>query len=133
MVFWGLAIFFGLASSGYVVWGLIYLGEIEWAGGVPFGLCTVLFIFIAAYLQLVHRAQGGELPEDIPSANIDDGDPEIGFFSPWSWWPIALAGASAVVFLGIAIGFWLSYIGIALFLITIVGWVYEYYRGFFAR
>lgn len=132
-MFWILAIFFAVVSSWYTIWGYFYMGRVDWAGGTPFGLCAVMFVFIAAYLQLVHRAQGGELPEDLPSANIDDGDPEIGFFSPWSWWPIALAGACALVFLGIAVGVWISYIGGALFLITIVGWVYEYYRGFFAR
>lgn len=33
-------------------------------------------------------------------ANIDDGDPEIGHFSPWSWWPILSAGSIAIMFVG---------------------------------
>ena len=45
-------------------------------------------ILIAFYLGRVHNAQGGELPEDILTSDIDDGDPELGEFSPWSWWPI---------------------------------------------
>jgi hypothetical protein len=35
--------------------------------------------------------------------------------------------------LGIAIGPWISVIGVGLFVVAITGWVYEYYRGYFAR
>jgi hypothetical protein len=34
---------------------------------------------------------------------------------------------------GLAVGFWIAYIGVAFALICLVGWVYEYYRGYFAR
>ena len=54
-------------------------------------------MLIAFYLGRVHRAQGGELPEDRLDANIDDGDAEQGHFSPWSWWPIMLASAAALM------------------------------------
>ncbi|WEK62914.1 MAG: cytochrome c oxidase subunit 4 [Candidatus Microbacterium colombiense] len=35
---------------------------------------------------------------------MDDGDPELGEFSPWSWWPIVLAGSAAVFVVGLAVG-----------------------------
>ena len=35
--------------------------------------------------------------------------------------------------MGLAVGTWLMPIGIAVFVVAIVGWVYEYYRGYFAR
>ena len=47
--------------------------------------------------------------------------------------PIVLAFSAALGILGLAVGTWLMPIGIAVFLIAIVGWVYEYYRGHFAR
>ncbi|MDF2444237.1 MAG: hypothetical protein JWR01_2440, partial [Subtercola sp.] len=94
---------------------------------------AVLAAFIAFYLGRVHSAQGGELPEDLTNSNIDDGDPEMGFYSPWSWWPVILAGSAAIFFLGLAVGTWICFVGVALILIAIVGWTYEYYRGFFAR
>lgn len=81
----------------------------------------------------MHKEQGGELPEDRLDANIDDGDAELGFFSPWSWWPIVLAGGAALAFLGLAVGFWITFIAVPLALIGLVGWVFEYYRGNFAR
>ncbi|HBU42021.1 MAG TPA: cytochrome c oxidase subunit IV, partial [Microbacterium sp.] len=88
---------------------------------------------IGFYTGAVHRAQGGELPEDVLTADIDDGDPEIGEFSPWSWWPLVLASSAAVAIIGLAVGAWMVPIGLGIFVVAIIGWVYEYYRGYFAR
>ena len=55
--------------------------------------------------------------EDREDAEIDERDPEVGFFSPWSSWPVLLSAARSLVVLGLAIS----------------GWVYEYHRGNFAR
>ena len=132
---WVLTVFFGVVTVVYVVWGLLdpTQGRVEWAGTFMLGLSTLLMAFVAFYLDKVHAAQGGELPEDRLDGNIDDGDPEMGFFSPWSWWPIFLAAATALLFLGLAVGFWVCFIGLGLGLIALTGWVYEYYRGLFAR
>jgi len=133
-LFWILFVFLLLLSGVYTVWSLIwYEGQIEWVGTVGIGLAAILSAFLAFYLGRVHKAQGAELPEDLLDSNIDDGDPEMGFYSPWSWWPIILAGSGALMVLGLAVGFWLSFIAVAILLIAIVGWVYEYYRGYFAR
>ncbi|ANJ27061.1 cytochrome c oxidase subunit 4 [Agromyces aureus] len=137
VLFWILAAFFAAAAAVYGVWsalsGIEANGGPEWVGLVAISLSAVLAAFIAFYLGRVHAAQGAELPEDRLDANIDDGDPELGFFSPWSWWPIMLAGSAALLFLGLAIGFWISFIAVGIGVISLVGWVYEYYRGNFAR
>lgn len=134
-LFWVIAVFFVIVSCGYAVWGLMdpIQKSIEWAGTIALGLVAVLAALIAFYLGLVHRNQGGVLPEDRLDANIDDGDPELGHFSPWSWWPIVLAGGAGIVLLGIAAGFWIAFIGVPIVVIALVGWVYEYYRGYFAH
>ena len=134
-LYWILAVFFGLLAAVYVVWGLLdpLQNRIEWVGLFGISLSGVLVAFVAFYLSKVHQAQGGDLPEDRLDANIDDGDPELGFYSPWSWWPIMLAASAALLFLGLAAGFWIAYIGIGIGVISLVGWVYEYYRGLFAR
>ena len=44
-----------------------------------------------------------------------------------------LAGGAALGFLGLAVGFWITFIGVAVVVVALVGWVYEYYRGNFAR
>jgi len=133
VLFWVLTVFFVLADIAYTVWSLLDTGRVEWVGTVAIVLTGILSGFIAFYLQLVERKQGGELPEDRADANIDDGDPELGHFSPWSWWPIVLAGSAALMFLGLAIGPWITFIGAGILLVSVVGWVYEYYRGYFAR
>jgi uncharacterized membrane protein len=133
-LFWILFAFMLLADVAYTIWSLIwYDGQVEWVGTVAIGLAAILSAFLAFYLSRVHKAQGAELPEDRLDSNIDDGDPEMGFYSPWSWWPIILAGSGALLVLGLAVGVWISFIGAALLLIAIVGWVFEYYRGYFAR
>ena len=129
---WILSTYFFIVSGVYAFWTAITTG-LEWAGFIAILLSGVLAAFIAFYLGMVYRSQGAELPEDRPTAEIDDGDPELGYFSPWSWWPILFAAAAAVTFTGVAVGFWLVFIGVPLILITLVGWVYEYYRGNFAR
>ncbi len=145
-LFWILSGFFLVADAGYITWSLIDHAQqltdvpadgirspIEWVGAVAIFLTAVLSAFIAFYLGRSHNAVGGELPEDRLDAEIDDGDAEQGFFSPWSWWPILLALGAALVFLGMAVGFWVAFIGGAFAIISLVGWVYEYYRGNFAR
>jgi len=132
-LFWILAIFFFLMGAVYTVWNIIDTGQVEWAGTVAIPLAGMLSVFLAFYMSRSHGAQGGELPEDRLDANIDDGDPELGHFSPWSWWPILLAFACGLVFLALAVGMWIIYIGAALVAVSLVGWVYEYYRGNFVH
>lgn len=133
VLFWILLVFFVLLTAMYTIWALIDTGSVEWVGTVGLGLCAVLSAFIAFYLQLVNKSSGGLLPEDRLDADIDDGDPELGHFSPWSWWPIFLAAAAGLAFLGLAAGIWIVYYAVPLALVGIVGWVYEYYRGNFGR
>jgi hypothetical protein len=149
-LFWILFGFFMAADATYIIWSIAnrnngYVTQlagtegggqgspIEWAGTLGIALAGILSAFIAFYLGRTAAATGGELPEDRLDANIDDGDPEQGFFSPWSWWPVMLAAGCALLFMGIAIGVWIAFIGVILTGISLVGWVYEYYRGNFAR
>lgn len=135
VLFWVLAVFFLLSAAVYGFWTYVADGNnhVEWVGTVTMALSAILAGFIAFYVGRVHSAQGGELPEDRLDANIDDGDAELGFFSPWSWWPILLAGSAALLFLGLAVGFWICFIALGIGIISLVGWVFEYYRGNFAR
>src|SRR4051794_40638002 len=139
VLWWILTVFFLIVGATYTLWHIIAHPElvgaekVEWVGTVAllFGAC--MSAMIAVYLQRTYKSQGGELPEDILTSDIDDGDPEVGEFSPWSWWPLVLAASAAVFLVGMAVGQFLLPIGVAIFAIAIVGWVYEYYRGNFAR
>ncbi|SDS76453.1 cytochrome c oxidase subunit 4 [Microterricola viridarii] len=133
VMLWILTVFFALVAVLYGVWTAIDYGHLEWVGTIAIALCGVLTGFVAFYLDRVYAAQGGELPEDRLDSNIDDGDAELGFFSPWSWWPIMVAASLTLFMLGLAAGFWMSFIAVGILVISLVGWVYEYYRGLFAR
>ncbi|WP_194408747.1 cytochrome c oxidase subunit 4 [Microbacterium cremeum] len=150
-LWWLLSAFFLLVGVLYTGWNLLenwaaaveanpdgnawiyFTDSVEWVGTVALVFTAFMGALIAFYVGKVHKAQQGELPEDILTADIDDGDPELGEFSPWSWWPIVLAFSAALGMIGLAVGVWLMPIGIAVFVVAIVGWVYEYYRGHFAR
>jgi len=144
-LFWILSGFFLLAGIVYTIWNLFSYRDgptystgvagspVEWVGTIGLVLTSLLAALIAFYVGRVHSAQGGELPEDRMDANIDDGDAEQGFFSPWSWWPIVLAGGAALLFLGVAIGPWIAFIALPIGIIALVGWTYEYFRRYFAH
>lgn len=132
-VLWILASYFILLTVIYTVWAIIDTGVVEWIGSIAIGLSAVLSMFIAFFLQIQLKNQGGVLPEDRLDADVDDGDPEIGFYSPWSWWPVMLAAGAGVAMLGFSVGIWVALYGIPLVLVSLIGWTYEYYRGYFAR
>ena len=150
-LWWLLSAFFLLVAVVYTVWNVLthwptavannpdgnvwvlFTASVEWVGSVALLFTALMGSLIAFYIGRVHKAQRGELPEDVLTADIDDGDPELGEFSPWSWWPIVLALSAAIGMIGLAVGSWMFPISIAIFVVAIVGWVYEYYRGYFAR
>jgi ribose/xylose/arabinose/galactoside ABC-type transport system permease subunit len=133
VVFWVMAAYFFVLTAVYTVWAIIDTGVVEWIGTIAIGLSGILATFIAFYLQVQLANQGGVLPEDSVDADIDDGDPELGFYSPWSWWPVMLAAGAAIAMVGFAVGIWVAFYAIPVVLIALVGWSYEYYRGYFVR
>ncbi|MGL3151333.1 aa3-type cytochrome oxidase subunit IV [Microbacterium sp. A82] len=139
VLWWILTAFFLIVAAAYTVWHIVAYPElvgaakVEWVGTIALLFGAFMAAMIAVYLDRTHKAQGGELPEDILTADIDDGDPELGEFAPWSWWPMVLAASAGVFLVGLAVGHFLLPIGIIIFAIAIVGWVYEFYRGNFAR
>jgi hypothetical protein len=132
-VLYVLAAYFVVLTAVYTVWAHIEWGYTEWVGSIAIALSAVLSMFIAFYLQIQNKNQGGLLPEDRLDAEIDDGEPELGYFSPWSWWPVSLAAGAALAMVGMSVGVWVAFYALPLVLIGLVGWTYEYYRGYFGR
>ncbi|WP_026818424.1 cytochrome c oxidase subunit 4 [Arthrobacter castelli] len=121
----GLGIFFFLPAS--IVYGFM-TGWAEWVGIVGLLLITGLCAMIGFYLGFTGRRVGAR-PEDRMDGEIHEGAGEQGHFSPWSWWPLALGMGAAMGFLGLAVGWWIVYIGSGFTVIALIGWVYEYSRG----
>lgn len=123
-LFVAIGIFFTLVASIYG----IATGWNEPVGVFGLYLCTGVSALIGFYLWETGRKLD-DRPEDDPLALISAAEGEYGFFSPHSWWPLALAAATAVVFLGLAVGWWLFIIGAFLTAMAVVGWTFEYFRG----
>ena len=115
----------------FTVVGMLYGVVTKWNEPVgPFGLllCAGLAALIGFYLWETGRKLDPR-PEDDPLAPISAAEGDYGFFSPHSWWPLALGASAAVIFLGLAVGWWLVMIGAPLAVLAIVGWTFEYFRG----
>jgi uncharacterized membrane protein len=123
-----MAIYFVLSTIGYVVFSNIYWGYTEPIGTIVIGLLVILSVFIAYYLYAGDK-RTALLPEDRLDAEISDDSGEVGFFSPWSWWPLILGASIAFVFLSLAVGWWLTYFAIPFAIVAVVGFVFEYSRG----
>lgn len=131
--FWWLSVFYGVDAIGYAVWfGLSNNGGIEPIGTAAISMLSVMSIFLGFYIQNTAK-RSGVLPEDRPDANIQDGDTEIGFFAPWSWWPFFLGAFGAICFASLAVGWWLFFIGFPLSLVALIGFVFEHSRGQYAH
>jgi hypothetical protein len=123
-----------LFSSGVLFFSpiaIIYGIVTQWhepVGVAALLLTAGLALLIGLYLWITAR-RIDERPEDDPYGEIRQGYGEQGVFAPYSWWPLALAIGSAVVFAGMAVGIWMFLIGLGLSSLALVGWVFEYYRG----
>ena len=89
--------------------------------------------FIVAFYVLYTSKRVYPRPEDRLDGEIDEADPEYGFFSPHSWWPLGVGFGSFIVALGLIFAVWVIVLGVAVLMLAIIGWMFEYYRGDFAQ
>lgn len=95
-------------------------------GTTALAFSIALAFLVGYYLDFTARRIPVQ-PEDIAEAEIEDGAGELGFFSPHSPWPIAMAASASIMMLGLAFGWWLTIIGAGLFACTSLGLVLEYH------
>jgi hypothetical protein len=127
-----LTVFYVFVTSGYHLWWTLTYSGWEPIGTSALSMLTFMSAFLTFYLWKTDRGQG-LVPEDREDANIEDGESEIGFFAPWSWWPFFAGAAAALTFASLAVGWWLFFISIPFGLISVVGYVFEHSRGQFAH
>ena len=119
-------LFFWAISGAY--W---YLSRDE--VGTTLLVLTGALAFLVAFYFLYTAKRVYPRPEDRSDGEIDEADPEYGFFSPHSWWPLVVALGAATIAMGLVFAVWVIVLGGAVLLLGIVGWLFEYYRGEFAR
>lgn len=94
---------------------------------------TGALAFLVAFYALYTSKRVYPRPEDRLDAEVDEADPEYGFFSPHSWWPLVLGFSTMVIVFGLIFAVWLIVLGVFVLLVALIGWMFEYYRGAFAH
>jgi hypothetical protein len=127
---------FAAGSLFFAPMGALYGVITKWeepVGVIGLFLSTGLSLLITLYFWLTSRRIDAR-PEDNKFAEVSDGAGDLGaHFPPYSWWPLWAGLGSAATFAGLAVGWWLFFIGAALTVFAAVGWVFEYYRGEYAH
>lgn len=100
----------------------------EWVGLLALLMLAAMSGMVGWYLMMTSKNVGIR-PEDRVDGEIHENAGDVGLFAPWSWWPLILASAAGIGFLGLAVGWWVFYIGAGLAIIGVVGWVNEFSRG----
>lgn len=90
---------------------------------------TMLLNALVAFYLGFHAARMEPRPEDNKDGDIADGAGELGFFPPYSWWPLWCGASLGLIVFGIVIGWWLAIIGAVFGVVALQGLVFEYYRG----
>lgn len=91
-------------------------------------MTALLTALVSLYLGF-HARQMEPRPEDRLDAEIVEGAGELGFFPPYSWWPLWCGLTLSMIVLGVVIGWWLVAIGVIFGIAALQGLVFEYYRG----
>ena len=121
-IFWGLFVFFVVVGA---VYGVL---SHEPAGTTALALSAGMAFIVALYLSYTARSIDPR-PEDDPEAEIIDGAGELGFYSPYSWWPLAVAFSGGVTAVGVVFAHWLIALGVLMLLLSVTGLLFEYNRG----
>lgn len=133
-LFMAVSTFFGAVAALYAYWSWVAENRIEWTGTVALIVSVGFGWMIGFWLwQASRRSERyhGPAPEERLDGEIADNSGEYGFFSPHSWWPLFVAMSVAWTAVGVAIGWWMVFIGFLAIILTTIGWVFEYYRGEF--
>ncbi len=121
-IFMGICAFFAVTATAY--WLLSY----EPAGTAALGF-TAFMAFLVGYYLLFTSRRIDERPEDDLAAEVSDGAGDMGVFAPYSWMPLAVAASASVTALGTVFGWWLAITGVIFLLLSVAGFVFEFYRG----
>ena len=122
-VFGVCSIFFAIVAPAY------WLISGDPTGTSALVMTALLTLLVSFYLGF-HASRMDPRPEDRKDGDIADGAGELGFFPPFSWWPLWCALTLSVIVYGTALmAWWLVIIGFTAGAVVTCGFVFEYYRG----
>ena len=124
---------FALGSAFYLAIAAIYWYFSRDVIGTTALALTGVLAFLVAFYVLYTSKRVYPRPEDRLNGDIEEADPEYGFFSPHSWWPLAIGISAAIIGVGLIFAVWIIVFGVFMLFISLFGWMFEYYRGEFAH
>ena len=128
-IFLWIALFCFVMTGVYAGWTNWNSGGVESAGTAALLLSGGLLGISGSFFWFVSRRIDAR-PEDRNDAEIAEGAGELGFFSPGSYWPVAIAFGAMITAIGAAtVQYWLMGLGVIFILITSGGLLFEYYTG----
>jgi hypothetical protein len=121
---------FELLTVFFLVVAVIYgFFSHEPVGTTALALSGGLALIVGTYFRFVARRLSLR-PEDYGDAEVSDGAGDLGFFSPGSYWPIALAAGAGLA--AIALAFfhvWMVVVAGVVIVALAAGLVFEYHVG----
>ncbi|WP_434741073.1 cytochrome c oxidase subunit 4 [Micromonospora sp. SH-82] len=128
-IFLIIAAFLAGTAVLYGAWTAGDGGEVEWIGTTALTLSFLLCSMCGGFFWFVSRRIDLR-PEDRPDGEIADGAGEIGFFSPGSYWPFAIALCASITGLGLVFWqLWLVGTGLVAVTLATAAMLFEYYTG----
>ncbi len=121
---------FGICTAFFVIVAPAYWFITYDPTGTSALVMTVLLSTLVTFYLGFHASKMEPRPEDRKDAEIADGAGELGFFPPYSWWPLWCGLTLGVMVFAVAMAaWWLFVIGVGIGVLALCGWIYEYYVG----
>lgn len=111
----------------FVVGAIYFVVSREPVGTTALVLTGGLAVLIAFYLLFTQNRLGYQ-PEDNSQGEQNEAPSDYGFYSPHSWWPLIVAVATGVTFLGLIFAVWILLLGLGLVIFSVWGWLFEYWK-----
>lgn len=128
-IFLSCTIFLVLVTPAYALVTASSDHGLDWTGTTALFMAALLTAMVSVYIGF-HARRMDARPEDRKDGEIADGAGELGFFPPYSWWPLWCALTLGVIVYGAAMAaYWLMIIGGTLGVVALSGLIFEYYRG----
>ena len=124
---------FGICAIFFIVVTPIYWFMSGDQTGTTALVMTILLAALITFYLGFHARRMEPRPEDRQEGEIAEGAGELGFFPPYSWWPLWCSMCLAAIVLGLIIGWWLFIIGVVFGVVALSGLIFEYYRGVHAH